>query len=430
MVEFFKSEFDYFKPEPIQQQVVRSFDREFSPISTIQHGVPIEFNIPGTDFLYLDLSRSELYVRAKICQPDGTPIAGAAKVGPINLTLHSLFSNIDVELCGKVISDSNTGLYPYRAILETLLTYGKDAQETHLLSSLFVKDTAGRMEEMDPVAGNPNAGYAARTLVFDASREVELTGGLHLDIFRQPRAIPSRCPLKIRLIPSKDTFVLNHTGLGYAPQIRILDAKLRIHTLEVSGSLAEAHVHMLRATNIRLPIKRIMGKTLSIPTGNTQYHHENLFSGQLPERMIMVMVDDAAYTGAYARNPFNFKNYNINQMVAYVNGVAVPSRPYQPNFANKHYIREYNALFENMGMMYSDKPINITPQEFLDGYTIWPLDLTADMCAGVSFSTPKIGSVSIEIKFGTATPNTVQLICLASFPALIEIDQHRNIIGP
>ena len=42
-MECLKSEFEYFSPEPIQTQIERSFKREFTPISAIQHGTPIEF---------------------------------------------------------------------------------------------------------------------------------------------------------------------------------------------------------------------------------------------------------------------------------------------------------------------------------------------------------------------------------------------------
>ena len=39
---------DYFLPEPIVTQIERSFYREYTPISALQHQRPIEFLVPAT----------------------------------------------------------------------------------------------------------------------------------------------------------------------------------------------------------------------------------------------------------------------------------------------------------------------------------------------------------------------------------------------
>ena len=135
-MEVIKQDFEYFAPEQIQTSIDRSFVREYSPISTLQHLVPIQFTVPGSDSLYLQLSKSYLYIRAKITLPNGNNIAGGDEVGPINLPLHAMFSQVEFDLGGKVISDSN-GLYPYRAYFETLLNSNRDIQETQLESALW-----------------------------------------------------------------------------------------------------------------------------------------------------------------------------------------------------------------------------------------------------------------------------------------------------
>ena len=43
---------------------------------------------------------------------------------PVNVLLHSMFSQEDVSLNGTLIS-SSTNTYPYRSMLETLLSYGE-----------------------------------------------------------------------------------------------------------------------------------------------------------------------------------------------------------------------------------------------------------------------------------------------------------------
>ena len=165
-----KSEFDYFLPIPTQTSIVRTFVREYTPLSALQHGAPIEFAVAGTENLYIDLNQSYIYIKCTITKADGTATAAADKVGPVNLTLHSLFSNMDLELCGKQISD-NSGHYAYRAILEELLTYGQDVKETQLQSAVWYKDTAGRMTVTK--VGDTNIGLNNRAEIFTTGAEVE-----------------------------------------------------------------------------------------------------------------------------------------------------------------------------------------------------------------------------------------------------------------
>jgi len=111
---------------------------EYHPLTTVPVGTPIEFEINGTGEDYIDLGTSMMYVQAKIVKPDGTALDA---VGPANLFLHSLFSQVDISLNGTQVTASiNT--YPYRVMLETFLSYGDDAKKTQLISELFDADEA------------------------------------------------------------------------------------------------------------------------------------------------------------------------------------------------------------------------------------------------------------------------------------------------
>ena len=86
---------------------------------------------------------------------DGSEIDGGSKVAPVNFFLHSLYGQLDIDLNGKTISDESS-TYPYRAYLETLLSYREEAMSTHLTSP-FYKDTACKMDESDRTKANADA---------------------------------------------------------------------------------------------------------------------------------------------------------------------------------------------------------------------------------------------------------------------------------
>ena len=88
------------------------------------------------------------------------------EISPINNPLHSVFSHVDIQLGGKLISDPN-GLYPYRAYLVTLLSYSKEAQEKLLQNAIWSKETTVKMAINDSVAaGAPNTGMKESTVFF------------------------------------------------------------------------------------------------------------------------------------------------------------------------------------------------------------------------------------------------------------------------
>jgi len=180
---------------------------EYHPLTSVADGSPIEFEISGSGEDYIDFGNSMLYVQAKIVQPNGTDLGAAANTAPVNVFLHSLFSQVDIQLNGTLIT-SSTNTYPYRAILETL-SYGEDAKKTQVTSGLYYKDVAGQMDTVALRAGDdvvPNEGLVKRSQHTNQSRVVDMMGRLHADIFFQDRYMLNEVNVKIKLVRSKDAF--------------------------------------------------------------------------------------------------------------------------------------------------------------------------------------------------------------------------------
>ena len=152
-----KSELELFSVPPTQTAIESSQWVEYRPITSLSDSSPIEFVVTGSGEEYVDLSETYLQVTAKIVKTDGgdldqtsnasgTVTGDDADVGPVNLWLHSLFSQVDVSLNERLVTPSmNT--YPYRAYLETLLSYGPAAKESYLTAAMWYKDTAKHMED-------------------------------------------------------------------------------------------------------------------------------------------------------------------------------------------------------------------------------------------------------------------------------------------
>ena len=421
-----KTELDLFSVPPTQTSIESGSWVEYHPVSTLTDRGPVEFEIIGNGECYVDFANTFLHVTAKITKGDGGALAGDAKTGPVNLLLHSLFSQVDVSLNGTQIT-SSTNTYPYRAILETLLSYGRDAKESQLTSELFYKDVAGKMDAVDVTGAAVNSGFVERVEQTTASKTVDMMGRIHADIFFQERYMLNEVNTKIKLIRSKNAFCL----LSDADvKVKILSATLHVRKVKLIPSVFLAHAKALEHSNAKYPIRRVVCKAFTIPRGLLDASHEKLFSGQLPCRLVVGLVKNTAFNGILAENPFNFENFEVNEVSVYLDGRQQQAiRPLKPDYGdNKNYVGSFLSLFAGTGKINRDDGNFINRSDYAAGYALYAFDLSPDLAEDGHFNLTREGSVRLTIKFSTALTASVTVISYAEFENVIEIDRNRNVI--
>lgn len=425
-----KSELDLFSVPPTQTGLESGRFVDYHPISNIRDDGPIEFSVSGAGTEYMDLARTQLYVKAKVTKADGTDLDPDTKVGSTNLLLNALFVQVDVSLNGKLVS-SATNTNPYRAILETLLSYGPAAKSSQLTSALFYKDRAGYLDETDPTKADKDAniGLKARYNHTKESQSVEMIGRIHEDIFNIDRLMINGVDLRIKFTRSKNAFCLLSPVTDAAFKVVIEDMTLFIRKEKVSPSVMLGHAEALRKTTAKYPIKRIDFKVFSVPRGALNISQDNLFNGQIPKRLALAMVDNDAYSGNYKKNPFNFKTNDLSFLGIYVDGEPLPGKPLQPKFdqANE-FIMAYQSLFSGTGSLFEDIGNDISRDDFNDGYAIFCSDLTPDLSNGGHYNLIKKGNLRLELQFAKALPQSINVVILSEFENLIEVDNQRNVL--
>jgi hypothetical protein len=423
--ECLKSELDLFSVPPTQTSIENGSWVEYHPLSTLTDGSPIEYEICGSGEDYLDFANSYLHVVAKVTKANGENLDANEAVGPVNLFLHSLFSQIDISLNGTQITPA-TNTYPYRAMIETLLSYGGDAKESQLTSALFYKDQAGRMDVANLAEATRNEGFFKRVQFSKGSNLVDMMGRIHADIFFQERYMLNEVNTKIKLIRSKDVFSLMGTA-GHT--VKIVSAVLLVRKVKLSPSVFLAHAKALERTNAKYPIRRVVCKTFTVPAGFLDVSHEKLFSGQLPTRMVVGIVRNDAFNGALGRNPFNFHHFGLNEIGVYVDGQQQQSiRPLHPNFENGQYISSYVGLFSGTGKLNKDDGNNIERSDYANGYALYAFDLSPDLAEDDHFNLSRQGGVRLILKFAAALEVTVTVVAYAEFENVVEIDRNRNVV--
>lgn len=424
-----KSELDLFLAPNVQSNIERGQIIEYFPVSNITDSAPIEFCIPGSGEELTDLRGSWLYCRVKITKANGENLEDADRVGPVNLFLQALTSQVDVTLNDKLIS-SSTNTNAYRAMITTLLSYGTDAKTSQLQSELFFKDTAGRMDSVDPLDDDENvrnAGLQTRYTYCRNSSTFELMGPLHQDIFHQDRLILNGVTIRIRMNRAKNSFCLLSAVADASYKVVIQEASFNVRKVKIHNDTFLGIASALRQTPALYPICRVECKAMSIPAGQMTFSPDDVFLGQIPKRLIIGLVENVAYNGSYRKNPFRFRHFNASQVGVYINGESSPMKAMQLNFEHSQYLKGYMSLFHGTGNLFHDKGLQITREDYPDGYALFAFDLTPDLSTGPHVSPIKQGNLRIGLQFAQPLPTTVNAILYAEFDSLIEIDHNRNV---
>ncbi|XP_041478872.1 uncharacterized protein F54H12.2-like [Lytechinus variegatus] len=427
-----KSELDLFTVPPTQTSIEHGQWVEYHPLAQFSDGGPIEFHISGSGTEYLDLSQTQIYVKAKVVHHDGTNLVADDQVAPVNLFLHSLFSQVDVSLNDRVITPS-TPTYPYRAMIESLLQYGSEAKESQLTSALFFKDTPGHMDQANPLEpGNEvNQGLKKRHTYIKGSNSFELIGPLHCDLFFQPKHLLNGVDLRVKMIRSKEEFCLMSSATPPSFRVVIQDCSLFVRKVKVSPSVMLGHGKALERGTAKYPVRRVMCKVLSVPQGELTLQQDHLFLGQIPQRLIIGCVDNRAFSGNYTLNPYNFQHFDVNYISLYVDGTQVPFKPLTPEYglvSGLSSIRSYHTLFSGTDKMFKDSGNNISREDYDRGYALYAFDLSPDLSSGQHFNLKKQGNLRLEMHFRKSIPSGVNIVVYAEFDNILEIDRARNIL--
>ena len=415
----------YIVTRNIEQFVEKEYDRDISPISTLQAGSPIEFQIPGSSNFYVSLANTYFDILCTVVAPDGANLPADATVGPVNLFPHALFSNIELHVNGKQISEPSNH-YPYRAILETITNYSSHILEKRHGIEGWTMDTAGHLDITNAHEGD-NVGLISRAMWIARSRSVRFLFRPHLDMFNQDSDIPPNTELRLRLIPARDNFFLMANTNDVAYRLVIRNIRLWVRTREVTAQCLIAHNQQLHSgLSFRILMPTVRMKTLAIPVGSQRCEYDNLYMGMLPHRILLAMVLDEHMSGTYTSNPFNFQHFTLNHIAIRVNGEQIPRVAYQPSFAAaaEDYNREYLGTLSALDMDTDcEKTLCLSPAQWAAGYTFFAFKLFPTQ----SQARPS-GSIRLELRFENQTEHIINIVLLAESVAAIEIDKYKNVL--
>ena len=413
------SELAYNPRKMVQNDIDHVYDVELTPHNTIIQGNNLLFHIEGGSD-WVDLACTYLTVDIRMTDTDGNAVDDTMEVAPINNVFHSLWSQVAVVLKNSTISHPSPN-YSYRAYIENLLNFSSASKTT------WMKNVGFFMDEHKKFDDATNAALADRRKPLEDKKVYTLKGRLSTDIGSQPLLIPSHTDIKFTLTPSSQDFLIQNFVADKTFKIEIVAAKLTVRKVKLYPERVIQFEKEIAKEPIRLPISQVRVNTISISAGLTSFQQNSIFSGELPNTVVVGLVANASHTGTPNKNPFNFAHFSLSHIQLRVNDLLVPSIPLQPDFENSSYLGSYESLYQVVGKLHTDWDNGIQPDHYPFGYALYGFTLNND--SHCRHDDRKIlGNVDISLKFKRALTGTVSLILYSSTDGAVIIDQHRNVL--
>ena len=420
-------------------QIVR-----YKPVSglTEQPSV-VHFQISNISPKYLDLSRSRLVVECKVVQGNNSDIVEDAldddgnvltprecRVGLVNNTLHSMWSNVELSLQNQVISPHVTNNYQYKAIIDALC--GNTQSPGELSAAMFYKDSSEFMQDLNTGINATNPAQATRRAMLYKSRRFVMSGVINHDICHQGRLILNNLPLSLRLYPAKDAFTLvssidpAKTSPAADFKLLITDISFDVAYVKPASSVLLSQDKVLRSERkARYPYMRSVVKTVHVPAGSLTFSVDDIYSSYLPADFYCVFVDAEAYSGCYHKYPLAFDHAHVSRIGLYIDGQSRPQKPYETSFVKQKweqstYMDAYTGLLGS-----NPEDCKISYREMGENYTIFRFEM--DKFSNDIYPRPRRGHARLEVQFSKATEKNYTLVMYGKFSSLMEVDLSRNV---
>ena len=383
--------------------------------------VPIEFRIEKSA-PYLDLRETYIYTRFKVKRKDGTALQDNEVVTTCNNFGYAMWNNLEISLGGQRVTENQT-LYPWMSYIHCLTKLSAKYRNTALRTSLWYEDIAGLMDSNDfsdpdvPV----NEGAVKRNAKIRKSDIVETYTRILPDFGIMKKLLPSFTDILIRFRPSDPSLCLiaGQNDAINPLTVEIQDAKLYTTRVFLTPQADNYYERLLSSKGFRYDLQRYVTRTKIVNTGEQNLEWTPVL-GRLPRRLYIFQLLQSSFHCNIKKNPFNLQSFGVKNMQVFVN-----ERPLPTNVPAVMGTEEKARLYINS--LHTFDKFAITLDQFIAGYFIIAVDLTADQSAKASYlSTEKQGAVRINITYEKPQTEAIVVFCTYEEDVTLHLDKNRN----
>ena len=467
------SELALFSPvEKPFRYVNEIFYEKTYPVGGVQPYGPLKFTIqPGTANNFIDLHNVQLFLTLEL-QKDKTNIGTTVvnDVVPVNQIFHSAWNHVQVDLNGVTVTDQTRG-YPYKAYLQTLLSYNTRWKESTGKAIGWYNYTAPRDEKSNyknsansklPTTGMLTQAHFTDffegTQVFDnlvasdkwyspaleteietwnkKGHQREFIGRLLCDVFKTERYLPPGIKVEITLHMGRPEFYLltyDDDARNKNYNLAVKEAFIEYATVQLQTSYAHHIETRLQKAPFLFPIQNIKLQTITMKSGAKAVNLGHSLFPDLPKRVYIAHIRDEAYAGEYKLNPFFFRHEKVTGLQLWAGGKLYPPEKISNSYsgANDNYGEKetFNRLLYALGMRGGNESIGLRDQA--GGNHIYAFDLTQDENHWMGhYNQDKTGELQFQLEYKTPLAHATKILIFAEFDSHIKIHGNGSIEAP
>ena len=415
------------------EEALHTFVETVSPLQNYQNsGSPLEWIFPASPHYLTDLSQCYLKIALKVTKADGTPIVHkelAAGTDPWSVTdwdteagtesllscvnnfVNSQFSQIQVFFNSQLVENSLH--YPYVSYLANLLS-----ADSEIKSSLLAALSGWYPDEPMKFDEKTNTSFRQRinNMILNG-RTVHFKTKLDLGVFRMSQLLPNHLQIKICAHPTSPDFSLlwcKSTKPTEQYKIQFSLATMECKRIKPFPNKLRELETKLSKSLVNYDFVHTTIRAHNLSSGASTYSVENLYTGQIPNLLMLVFLDNDAFHGQIQKNPYFLKHHDLSYCCIETGGSQYPSpRGFVCDESYKDcYMELFRCFSDFHGIKYED---------FLGGSFVLPFNLEA------AAQSKDAGVINAKIRFKTALTSTLTVLAIACTNTRFQIDHLRNV---
>ena len=295
---------------------------------------------------------------------------------------------------------------------------------------MYYKNWPKRMDYPAEKKEPENPGWKFRFNATTGSKTVDLEGNCSRMPLTFYTTCSTRCLFLCVFFQSSDDFrLLSGEGVDKKFKVELLDVAILGFYVTLDPEVVKAHTKSLEKEKAIYPYTSTQMKSFAVPKGQFSASFGDMYSGKVPNNLVLEIVSAEAAAGSHQKNPFNFKHCDLESVILYVNDQSIPFKPLEFNFDEDLYTAGYLSLFSLQHDIGCDVGLDIRLRYYDSSYCLIAFDIKAEV-DGTEQSLPHYGNVKLDLRFRKALPEAVNVILYSAMDSVLYIDQARAVKIP
>ena len=439
----------------------------FTQLRPVTTGIyPMVFLVPATE-TFIDLGRSHFEMEVKLKTSAPANLSDTTNLFPVTNMAHSMIKQLSVHVNG-VLLEPQTDQYHYKAFFQTILNNSRNDGETSLhpqgwyndfdLPALLTADVVDKTKEVyKELTPSQKRGMDAMKLA-----SYQFAGGKFYAMFFTPNSplfhtgkllVPMQGVSIKMYFNDPSVFMLSAAASdAAAAKAKALsdDAikiTLNLCQVTVAPSLYRTITAARTRSTARYPLHASKIRTFSMANGLTDFDQDQLFTNRVPVRVIVGLLHNSAFNGAYRRSPFAFEKFGLTLIRMTINGEEYPYKnalELVHNDGSKDNFG-YRRLLETMASYQTGEAPIVLPEmwgqsSILDhdgtdvvqttgNVTLFAFNFTPDGRPDApTFHPPQSGNVRLQFKLNASAGHAITVLIYAEFENVMEIDNNNGVL--